>query len=81
MTCREFTDFLADYLDGDLGLAERGAFDAHLARCPDCVRYLRGYAATIRLGKVVCTEEHDAVGDDVPEELVQAILAARARNG
>ncbi len=81
MTCREFTDFLLDYLDGDLGLVERGAFDAHLAQCPACVTYLRAYEATIRLGKAVCTDEHDAVGDDVPEELVQAILAARARAG
>jgi anti-sigma factor RsiW len=79
VTCRELTDFLVDYLDGTLGADERGRFDAHLARCPDCVTYLRAYRETIRLGRAVCKEEHDAVGDDVPEELVQSILAARRR--
>jgi anti-sigma factor RsiW len=30
MTCREFTDFLIDYVDGDLAAAERAVFDEHL---------------------------------------------------
>jgi len=77
MTCREFTDFLIDYVEGDLPAASRAAFEAHLGECADCVTYLRNYEETIRLGKAVCKEDHDAVGDDVPEELVQAILAAR----
>jgi anti-sigma factor RsiW len=77
MTCREFTDVLSDYLDGDLALAERTCFDEHLGECPDCVVYLRGYEETIRLGKAVCRDDHDAVADDVPEDLVQAILVAR----
>jgi anti-sigma factor RsiW len=81
MTCREFTDFLADYLDGDLALAERSRFDEHLAECPDCLVYLRGYEQTVRLGKALCRDDHDAVDDAVPEELVRAILAARTRGG
>ena len=79
MTCRELTDFLLDYVEGDLAVGERASFDAHLAECPDCVTYLRTYVQTIRLGKAVCTEDHDALGDDVPEELVQAILAVQKR--
>ena len=79
MTCRELTDFLIDYVDGDLSAVERARFDEHLKACRDCVTYLRNYEQTIRLGKAVCKEDHDAVDDDVPEELVQAILAARTR--
>ena len=79
MTCREFTEFLIDYVEGDLALDARATFDEHLRTCPDCVTYLRGYEQTIRLGKAVCKEDHDAVEDEVPEELVQAILAARTR--
>jgi anti-sigma factor RsiW len=79
VTCREFTEFLMRYLDGELPPDERARFDAHLARCPDCRGYLRNYEEAVRLGKRACAEEHDAVGDDVPEELVQAILAARRR--
>jgi len=79
MTCREFTDFLSDYVDGDLAAAERAHFEAHLHDCPDCVTYLRSFRESIRLGKMVCNEDHDAIDDEVPEELVQAILAARNR--
>jgi anti-sigma factor RsiW len=79
MTCREFTEFLIDYVENDLAAGERTTFDDHLKGCPDCVTYLRGYEQTIRLGKTVCKEDHDAVDDAVPEELVQAILAARTR--
>ncbi len=79
MTCRECTEFLLDYVENDLPAAERARFEAHLAVCPDCVTYLRGYEQTIRLGQAVCREDHDAVADEVPEELVQAILAARTR--
>ena len=81
MTCRELTDFLIDYVEGELTLEERTRFDDHLRVCSDCVTYLRGYEQTIRLGKAVCKEDHDAVDDAVPEELVQAILAARMRGG
>jgi anti-sigma factor RsiW len=79
VTCRALTDFLVDYLDGTLGADERARFDAHLAECPNCVAYLHAYRETIRLGRAVCREEHDAVGDAVPEELVASILAARRR--
>ncbi len=79
MTCRELTEFLIDYVDGSLAPAERAAFDAHLGECPDCVTYLRNYEETIRLGKDLCKDEHDAIAEDVPEELVQAIVAARRR--
>jgi anti-sigma factor RsiW len=77
MTCRELTDFLIDYVEGGLTAAERARFDEHLGECPVCVTYLRNYVETIRLGKAVCTGDHDAIDDEVPEELVQAILAAR----
>src|SRR3989441_4274875 len=32
----QWTDRLSDYLDGDLGVADRGALEAHLASCPAC---------------------------------------------
>src|SRR5438128_4830644 len=43
MTCRELIEFLIDYLDGTLAPQERERFDAHLAVCPACVRYLDSY--------------------------------------
>ena len=75
LTCREMSDFLADYLDGSLGVAERHLFDEHLAGCPECIAYLRSYAETIRLARQ--TREDDSLSDTIPDELVRAILAVR----
>ncbi len=78
MPCREVIEFLADYLSDALPPEQRAAFDAHLQRCPECVAYLRSYEETIKVGKQACTGS-DARSDAVPEELVQAILAARGK--
>ena len=75
LTCREMTDFLADYLDGRLGVAVRHLFDEHLAGCPECMAYLRSYAEAIRLARL--TRDDDSLSDTIPDELVRAILAAR----
>jgi anti-sigma factor RsiW len=78
MTCREVTDFLLEYLSGTLAANERTEFELHLLECPDCVTYLRSYQETIQLGKAAFADPEAPVSDDVPEELVQAILSARA---
>jgi anti-sigma factor RsiW len=76
VNCREFTDFLMAYLDGELPGDERSSFEFHLHSCPPCVNYLESYRATVRLGRACCQSD-DAIPEDVPEGLVQAILAAR----
>ncbi len=79
MNCHEFVEFLMAYLDGELTPDRRAVFDEHLAECPYCVAYLQNYQETIRLGKTALAASDDSVPADVPEELVQAILAARGR--
>jgi anti-sigma factor RsiW len=74
--CREFVEFLMEYLDGALGEGERRVFEEHVGDCPACVNYLETYRETVRLGKGVCAPDAE-VPPDVPEELVQAILSAR----
>jgi len=76
LNCREFVDFLMAYLDGELEQAPRSTFECHMSDCPSCETYLRTYEETIRMGRKAC-EETDALPGEVPEELVQAILAAR----
>ena len=78
MTCREFVDFLMQYLSGELSLAERSVFEQHMAECPDCMAYLRTYEATIKLEKAAFDNPTGPVPDEVPEDLVGAILAARS---
>ena len=77
MTCREFAEFIADFLDGQLPEAERQQFEGHLGRCVNCSHYLESYRQSTALGKRAFDDEDAALPSDVPEELVQAILATR----
>jgi anti-sigma factor RsiW len=79
LTCRDVVDFLMDYLAGGLDPEQRVAFDAHLAACPDCVVYLRDYEETVRLGKAAFEYLDAPAAEQLPPELVQAILAARRK--
>jgi len=79
MTCHEVIDFLMEYLSGELSASERAEFEQHLADCPDCSAYLKSYEETIKLGKAVFADLDVPASQDVPEELVQAILASRRR--
>lgn len=77
MTCREFADFMADYLSSELPIDTRQQFDHHLSLCINCQRYLTSYRETVALGKRAFADEDAALPPDVPEQLVKAILAAR----
>ncbi len=82
MKCHECVEFLADYLDGALPADQMGVFQQHMDRCPQCVEYIRTYEESIRLGQAICGcgEDEDALPKDIPEKLVEAILATLKRN-
>jgi anti-sigma factor RsiW len=79
VTCRDFADFMSDYLAGELPSDVRTRFDSHLRECPNCEKYLAGYKAAVMLGKLSLTDSDSALPPDVPDDLVKAILAARRR--
>ena len=79
MTCREFADFIMDYLSGELPSESRAEFEYHLSLCTNCRRYLASYQETVKLGKRAFEDDDANVPSQVPEELVKAILAARPR--
>jgi anti-sigma factor RsiW len=74
MTCQQLIDFIMSYLENQLPQEERSEFDRHLAVCPSCVNYVKTYERTILLAKA---SANDPVPEDVPESLVQAILASQ----
>jgi anti-sigma factor RsiW len=76
ITCRELTSFIADYLAGELKAEVRHAFEHHLSLCPNCVQYVADYRRAVALGRGAYDDDATAV-QDVPEELVKAILAAQ----
>ncbi len=81
MTCKELIEFLMDYVDEELPAGEREHFEDHLGQCDECTTYLASYRETIRLGKMICQPNRDELPSDVPDDLVQAILAARRTDG
>ena len=78
MKCRECDDFLVDYVSGELSAEVEATFELHLSRCRNCRTYVEQYRLTIKAGKTACEAAKEA-GVEMPEELIQAILAARAR--
>jgi anti-sigma factor RsiW len=76
--CRECDEFLGDYVAGELAPEVLATFEEHLARCRNCRVYLDQYRATIKAGKTACDAYRE--GLRMPEELIQAILAAKPKD-
>ena len=58
LTCRELVELVSDYLDGALPDAERMRFEAHVAACEGCDRYVEQIRTTIALtGEARALEE------------------------
>jgi len=72
IVCREVLAFLDDYVENTLDAPRRAEFDRHLILCASCTAYLASYRETIRMA-------HAAV-EDLPPDLIAAILATIARN-
>ena len=79
MTCREFADFLDDYLADALRPPVRAAFERHLEVCINCVRYLDHYRQSIALGRRAFDMGDTELPADVPEDLVEATVVASRR--
>ncbi len=81
MTCQHLIEFLTEYIDGQLPLSQRAAFELHLAICSQCRAYLHNFKVTIEATQTAFNDDHtNANPGSVPEELVRAILKARQAN-
>lgn len=80
ITCEHLVGFLTDYIENTLSPDERARFDKHLTLCPECVDYLYNFKTTLHACQ--CSREHVSANDapSIPENLVQAILAARPKS-
>jgi anti-sigma factor RsiW len=76
ITCTEFEDFVLRYLDGELSARQRSVFELHLRLCRECREYLAAYRRTIEVVREARSAD-EALPDDVPEDLIKAILEAR----
>ena len=75
--CRDFADFMLEYLADELSSETRALFEHHLSLCSNCRKYLASYEETVKLGKRAFEDEDATLPADVPDHLVKAILAAR----
>jgi len=71
------TEFLADYVAGDLSTDVLETFEAHISNCGDCHIFLSQYKTTIRAGAIAFQEPTHA---PMPETLVTAILSAVSKD-
>ncbi len=79
ITCQEVVEHLMAYVNNELAVDERAALDAHLAVCPECVTFLKNYEQTIRFELAAFEHPEQIIEESIPESLIQAILAARAK--
>jgi anti-sigma factor RsiW len=76
MTCREATDFLMDYVAGDLAVEVRIHFTTHLTGCSPCHEFLAQYLNTIEAGRRACKSLDAEAAIELPDDLVRAIVAS-----
>ena len=77
ITCEEFEDFILAYLEEDLPAKQKFIFELHIKVCRECRDYLKAYRASMDLAKQAIEEESRLLPEQVPDDLVKAILAAR----
>ena len=53
VTCKDFASFILEYLENELDGTTRATFEQHLSICPNCLRYLAKYRATIVAARTV----------------------------
>jgi anti-sigma factor RsiW len=69
LTCKELVELITGYLEGSLRGRRRRRFEAHLAGCVGCTRYLAQMKATIRATGTLTEEQ-------VTDEQKAVLLAA-----
>ena len=74
LTCRDFDQFIVDYLDNELPWRTQVSMRLHFWFCSDCRAYLAGYQRTIELGQSAFEDPDCEVPDSVPPELVDAVI-------
>ncbi len=75
LTCKEFDEFMTDYLEGDLPVWQKYMCWLHVKMCRECAYFIRQYNRVVALGQSAFDSPDEPVPDSVPEELVKAAIA------
>ena len=77
LTCKEFDDFMIDYLEGGLPPWQKAMCWLHVKLCRECAYFVKQYRQVVALGREAFDCPDEAVPDSVPAELIEAALAHR----
>ena len=77
MTCGEVEETLFDYVEVRLAPYARWKFDLHIKMCRECQDYLAAYKKASALGGEILGPAAAPAPTDLPDDLVEAIIAAR----
>lgn len=80
ITCREFNDFIYDYVEGKLTDSQTILFKRHMRVCPMCRNFLKTYIATYQAGANIFPYEDIEVPETVPQDLIDAIIDVKRKN-
>ena len=72
ITCRQFEDFIVDYLEDALPNQKRRSFELHIRTCRECREYLAAYERTRDIARASSRSMLTLRG--VPEDLVRAVV-------
>jgi anti-sigma factor RsiW len=78
LTCKEITELVTDYAEGNLSFMDRLRFRMHIGMCRNCRRYVRQVKATAAaLGKLPPPE----LPPDLEQELLQRFESWKRTRG
>jgi anti-sigma factor RsiW len=64
LSCRELVELVTEYLEGALDDADRQRFEAHVAKCNGCARYLEQLRQTIRITGTLSFDDLSSEAED-----------------
>ena len=74
INCREFEELIIKHLEQDLTDTEVRRFETHLKVCAECREYLAAYLTSAEVAPQTLADK--ILPDEVPEELIKAVLAS-----
>ncbi len=77
ISCKEFENFIVDYIEGTLDNRRRRLFEFHIKLCTECREYLAAYKAGMEAARQGLADDESPVPDEVPEDLVAAVIASQ----
>jgi len=75
LTCKQFDEFMIDYIEGNLPLWQKISCGLHVRMCRKCARFVEQYKRIILLEKNAYLEPDNSIPEEIPEELLKAALS------